>query len=67
VVGPTPDRRAADLVIAGRYGDAISAYRALQAAHPERREYAAMVRILERRMQRCQGGVSADGRPCTGR
>lgn len=60
----TPERRAADLVIAGRYGDAITAYRELVAAHPERAEYATLVRVLERRVQHCQPGQS--GQPCAG-
>jgi hypothetical protein len=67
-VGPTPDRVAADLVITGRYAEALVQYQALAAAHPERAEYAQMIRILQQRLaERCQGGVGPDGRPCVGR
>ena len=62
--GPTADRLAADLVITGRFGEALPHYQRLAQQYPERPEYAQMVRILERRA-RCQGGVGPDGRPCT--
>jgi hypothetical protein len=65
--GPTDDRRAADLTIAGRFAEALPIYQALALAHPERPEYAMMVRMLERRIAdaSCVGGLTPDGRPCT--
>lgn len=64
-VGPTPERVAADRVLAGRYDEALPLYQALAAQHPERPEYSAMVRILEGRLRaQCVNGVGPDGRPC---
>lgn len=63
--GPTPERVAADQVLAGRYDQALPLYQALAAAHPERPEYSAMVQILQGRLRaQCVNGIGPDGRPC---
>jgi hypothetical protein len=66
-LGPTDDRRAADLAIAGRHDEALGLYRSLAAAHPERPEYRMMVQLLERRLAAasCVNGLTPDGRTCT--
>jgi hypothetical protein len=66
-LGPTDDRRAADLAIAGRHDEALTLYRSLAAAHPERPEYRMMVQLLERRITAasCVNGLTPDGRTCT--
>jgi hypothetical protein len=63
---PTPERLAADQVLAGRYSDALPLYQALAMQHPERPEYSAMVGILEQRIRaaQCVNGIGPDGRPC---
>ena len=66
-VGPTPDRQAADLVIAGRFEEALPLYQALATQFPERTEYTVMVRVLQRRIaQRCVNGLGPNGQPCGG-
>jgi hypothetical protein len=66
VLPPTPERLAADQVLAGRYAEALPMYQALAAQHPERPEYSAMVGILEQRIRaaQCVNGIGPDGRPC---
>jgi len=63
---PTPERLAADQVLAGRYSDALPLYQTLALQHPERPEYSAMVGILEQRIRaaQCVNGIGPDGRPC---
>jgi hypothetical protein len=65
-VGPTPERLAADQVLAGRYADALPLYQTLALQHPERPEYSAMVVILEQRIRaaQCVNGIGPDGMPC---
>jgi hypothetical protein len=58
--GPSLARQAADAYIAGRYAEALVAYRALgtqtqDPADMQQRAYATMVRVLERRL-RCDAG-----------
>jgi hypothetical protein len=63
---PTEARQAADLVISGRWAEALPRYEALATAHPEQPEYAQMVRILRSRLAaQCQGGRDGLGRPCS--
>ncbi len=64
---PTPERLAADQVLAGRYSDALPLYQQLAMQHPERPEYSAMVGILEQRIRaaQCVNGIGPDGRQCT--
>jgi hypothetical protein len=57
--GPSMQRQAIDHYVAGRYPEALEAYRALQAQSPDEPSYVNMVRILERRV-RCGPG----GTPC---
>lgn len=65
-VPPTPERVAADQVLAGRYADALPLYQQLAQQHPERPEYSAMVGILEQRIRaaQCVNGIGPDGRTC---
>jgi hypothetical protein len=65
-VGPTPERLAADQVLAGRYNEALPLYQALALQHPERPEFSMMVHILEQRIRaaQCVNGIGPDGRPC---
>lgn len=63
--GVSWQRVAADAYIAGRYGDALEAYRRLAERHPDDDAYSAMIQILERRQsERCEDGRLPGGEPC---
>jgi hypothetical protein len=49
--GVTEERFAADLLIAGRYQEALARYRGLAAAHPDRPEFSAAADILLRKVK----------------
>jgi hypothetical protein len=61
----TPERVAADLVLAGRWHEALPRYRALAQAHPENPSYAQIAEILQRRLRaQCRNGLLPNGAPC---
>ncbi len=64
---PVSPREAAELLLAGRDVEALAAYRGLAAAYPESRAYAAIVKVLKRRLaSRCDDGQPGTGAPCAG-
>jgi hypothetical protein len=71
--GPTPrpalditTASAASAFSAGRYPEALAAYRTLAATKPATEAYAVIARILERKLQaRCDKPITAGAIPCT--
>lgn len=60
-----PTQRAADLLIAGRWQDALTHYEALALAEPTNPAYAKIAQVLRRRIaEQCLDGVNARGEPC---
>jgi hypothetical protein len=65
VLTMTPERQAADALMAGRLAEAATMYDALARVHAGDTTYAEIARILRRRLQaRCVDGVDPEGRPC---
>lgn len=62
-VGPSAQRQAADHYIHGRFREALTLYRQLAQESPDDAAYAAMVRILEQRVE-CVNGLGPGGQPC---
>lgn len=59
------ERRAASLVIAGRWGDALGAYRELAQREPQRRSFAEVILVLQDKLQTdCRNGIGPNGEPC---
>lgn len=59
-------RQAIDVLISGRYGDALKRYQELSTADPQNAAYRAMIRILQRRIkEQCRDGIGPGGVPCT--
>lgn len=61
----TPERFAADALIAGRYREALPLYQALAVAHPENPTFTQIVVVLQRRLREmCRNGLTPEGLPC---
>ena len=60
-----PTQRAADLLVAGRWNDALTHYEALALADGRNPVYAKIAQVLRRRIaEQCRDGVNAHGEPC---
>lgn len=60
-----PTQRAADLLVAGRWADALTHYEALALADPANPTYAKVAQVLRRRIaDQCRDGVNSRGEPC---
>lgn len=60
-----PTQRAADLLVAGRWNDALTHYEALALADGRNPVYAKIAQVLRRRIaDQCHDGVNAHGEPC---
>ncbi len=64
-VPATPERQAADALIAGRYREALPLYQALAAANPQNPTFSQIVVVLERRVRAaCRDGLTPEGTQC---